>query len=400
MLTCFAPSHLSPGEVLLGDLNRAGFSITEDHESSDAIIINTCAFVEDAKSESLEAIVEAASLNADGRDRQIIVTGCLAQRYGDSLAADLPEADLILGFQNYGQLADNLAERMGMPSSSSGASTSTATAVAAKGPSSRVQVGEATVPFRPEWDRVRLTPRHTAYLRVAEGCNHACTFCAIPGFRGKFRSKPWGQVLEEAQRLVDSGVVELNLIAEDTNQYGQDRRDGKGLAELLHQLSELEGLKWIRILYAYPSYFTEELIDEIATNPKVGGGRVAAGGATGQVGAAVQAPATSRTQDERKEGRGQGGRRCMVRLRMMWIGEQGWMEGCREDWMKGRLVGGQRKFIEGPGVRVHGKSGIVDRGGKVPGLSRWTGSSMQEQMRNLCSCLMQGLVVWWGSDGA
>jgi ribosomal protein S12 methylthiotransferase len=266
--------------VLLGDLNRAGFSITEDHESSDAIIINTCAFVEDAKSESLEAIVEAASLNADGRNRKIVVTGCLAQRYGDSLATDLPEADLILGFQNYGQLAANLAERMDMPSTStstsssataSPSSSSAAAAETAHAPSPRVQVGEATVPFRPEWDRVRLTPRHTAYLRVAEGCNHACTFCAIPGFRGKFRSKPWGQVLEEAQRLVESGVVELNLIAEDTNQYGQDRRDGKGLAELLSSLSELEGLRWIRILYAYPSYFTEELIDEIANNPKVSG---------------------------------------------------------------------------------------------------------------------------------
>jgi ribosomal protein S12 methylthiotransferase len=133
----------------------------------------------------------------------------------------------------------------------------------------RVQVGAATVPFRPEWDRYRLTPKHTAYLRVAEGCNHACTFCAIPGFRGKFRSKPWAALLEEAKYLVESGVVELNLIAEDTNQYGQDRRDGKGLAQLMHELGKLEGLRWMRILYAYPSYFTDDLIDEIATNPKV-----------------------------------------------------------------------------------------------------------------------------------
>lgn len=125
------------------------------------------------------------------------------------------------------------------------------------------------MPFRAEWDRVRLTPQHTAYLRVAEGCNHACTFCSIPGFRGKFRSKPWAPLLDEAARLVADGAVELNLIAEDTNQWGQDRRDGRNLATLLRELSALPGLRWIRLLYCYPSYFNDELIEEIATNPKV-----------------------------------------------------------------------------------------------------------------------------------
>ncbi|KAF6251091.1 hypothetical protein COO60DRAFT_1563392 [Scenedesmus sp. NREL 46B-D3] len=253
---------LCAGEVLLGDLARAGFEITAEHEDADAIVVNTCAFVEDAKAESLEAIVEAAGLNADGKRRQVVVTGCLAQRYGPALASDLPEADLVLGFQAYGGLPGALAQRLGVPTSSSSDAGSSSN-------SSRVQVGDATVPFRPEWDRHRLTPRHTAYLRVAEGCNHACTFCAIPGFRGKFRSKAWGAVLEEAERLVASGVVELNLIAEDTNQYGQDRRDGRGLAQLLRELSALSGLRWLRILYAYPSYFDDELVAEIANNPKV-----------------------------------------------------------------------------------------------------------------------------------
>jgi len=125
------------------------------------------------------------------------------------------------------------------------------------------------VPFRQEGGRYRLTPKHTAYLRVAEGCDHKCTFCAIPSFRGKFRSKAWSQLLEEAQWLVKDGVKEINLIAEDTNQYGIDRKDGKGLAELLRELNDIEGLEWIRILYAYPSYFSEELIDAIAELPKV-----------------------------------------------------------------------------------------------------------------------------------
>jgi tRNA A37 methylthiotransferase MiaB len=349
---------------MLGDLARAGFTITEDHEDADVIIVNTCAFVEDAKSESLEAIVEAASLNEDGKQRKVVVTGCLAQRYGQSLSADLPEADLVVGFQNYGQLGAAVAHQLGvdLPEGYTGSASSSHEEAAAEGgegassssssvlttgpvpstsSSSRVQVGDATVPFRPEWDRVRLTPRHTAYLRVAEGCNHACTFCAIPGFRGKFRSKPFGQVVEEAKRLVAEGVVELNLIAEDSNQYGQDRcgghgqlhasgscwtsrrfigwcsrwthvalasncsssgvhqhlsdtmhypdsfpppppsqthphapscrRDGKGLAQLLRELGAIPGLAWIRILYAYPSYFTPDLVAEIATNPKVGG---------------------------------------------------------------------------------------------------------------------------------
>lgn len=259
MVSLGCPKNVVDGEVLLGDLYRAGFTVVEEHEDSDAIIVNTCGFVEDAKTESLEAVMAAAALNEDGKQRKVIVTGCLAQRYSEQLAKDLPEADLVVGFQEYGNLSNALRHTMGMGEVS-------ADEYAQR---SRVQVGEATVAFRPEWDRFRLTPKHTAYLRVAEGCNHACTFCAIPGFRGKFRSKPWQALLDEAKHLVESGVVELNLIAEDTNQYGQDRKDGKGLAQLMHELGKLPGLKWMRILYAYPSYFTEDLIDEIANNPKV-----------------------------------------------------------------------------------------------------------------------------------
>jgi ribosomal protein S12 methylthiotransferase len=163
-----------------------------------------------------------------------------------------------MGFQEYPKLSSELHAALG--------------AQAPRAPTAtRVLVGSATVPFRPEWDRHALTPRHTAYLRVAEGCDHKCTFCAIPSFRGKFRSKPWDAVLDEAQRLAASGVRELNLIAEDTNQYGQDfpKSDGRGLAQLLAALAAIPGIEWIRILYAYPSYFTEDLIDAIATIPQV-----------------------------------------------------------------------------------------------------------------------------------
>ncbi|KAK9817913.1 hypothetical protein WJX72_004265 [[Myrmecia] bisecta] len=169
------PKNLVDGEVLLGDLHRSGFEITRDHDDADAIVINTCSFVEDAKTESLEAIMEAARYKTEGKAKRIVVTGCLAQRYSEELADQLPEADLVMGFQNYGSLPSSLHSMLGTQPSASEPSTS--------GSPQRVQVGEATVPFRPEWDRHRLTPRHTAYLRVAEGCNHACTFCAIPGFR-------------------------------------------------------------------------------------------------------------------------------------------------------------------------------------------------------------------------
>mmetsp|Transcript_4375 Transcript_4375/g.10937 ORF Transcript_4375/g.10937 Transcript_4375/m.10937 type:complete len:524 (-) Transcript_4375:230-1801(-) len=260
MVSLGCPKNTVDGEVMLGDLYRQGFTITGETEEADAIVVNTCGFVEDAKNESIEAILAASGMKADGTVKKVIVTGCLAQRYSEQLAEQLPEADLVVGFEQYGGLPSAIRSSLGMEGTVD---------LEQYAQRSRVQVGSATVPFRPEFDRFRLTPAHTAYLRVAEGCDHACTFCAIPGFRGKFRSKPYEAVLAEAESLVASGVKELNLIAEDTNQYGMDTPGGHRLAELLADLAKLEGLAWIRILYAYPSYFTESLIDEIANNPKV-----------------------------------------------------------------------------------------------------------------------------------
>lgn len=194
---------------MLADMQRSGFNLTDNHEEADAVIINTCAFVEDAQSESLEAILQAAKLKADNEDKKLIITGCMAQRYADDLAEQLPEIDAVVGFESYAALPDHTHKLF------SGHEATTA--------SERVLVGSATPPFRSEVDRIRMTQAHTAYIRVAEGCDHACTFCAIPGFRGKFRSKAWDSVLEEARALVESGVKEINLIAEDTNQYGMDK---------------------------------------------------------------------------------------------------------------------------------------------------------------------------------
>jgi ribosomal protein S12 methylthiotransferase len=242
--------NTTDAEVFLGDLARQGINVLTDfddnEEESDVAIINTCAFVEDAKNESISAILEAAR----GGAKKVVVTGCLAQRYADELADLLPEATAIVGFEHYADLGDKIR------------------AIAGGTPTSRVQVGMATVPFRPEYDRVRLTGKHYTYLRVAEGCNHACTFCSIPGFRGKFRSKPWDSVVEEIEHLAATGVRELNLIAEDTNQYGMDfdKSEPRRLSDLLRYIdSSVPQIEWVRLLYCYPSYFTEDLIDAIAS---------------------------------------------------------------------------------------------------------------------------------------
>lgn len=163
MEVCFA------GEVMLASMKSEGFEITEDHEQSDAVIVNTCSFVADAKSESLEAILDAASLCKDRPQKQLIVTGCMAQRYADDLAIELPEVDAFIGFEGYGEAPKYIQELFNAPR--------------AEGEAPRVLVGSASVPFRSETERVRLTPPHSAYIRVAEGCDHGCSFCAIPGFR-------------------------------------------------------------------------------------------------------------------------------------------------------------------------------------------------------------------------
>eukprot|EP00899_Mesostigma_viride_P006945 jgi/Mesvir1/16251/Mv08500-RA.2 len=292
---------------MLGDLRIQGYNIVEDYAAADVIIINTCAFVEDAKRESIDAILDAArykssnrgATSAGGVARGLFVTGCLAQRYAAELAAELPEIDAVVGFESYGQIANEIGRVLSAPKpptgedaqgpdtsgkkgakgfgeASGGKNKKRAAAVAAavaapKESSARVLVGSPDVPFRSETERVRLTPRHVAYLRVAEGCDHSCTFCSIPSFRGKFRSKPFESVVAEARLLVASGARELCLIAEDTNQWGSDFGDSepRRLSHLLHALAEIPSLRWIRLLYCYPSYFTDELVDAVASIDKV-----------------------------------------------------------------------------------------------------------------------------------
>lgn len=196
---------------MLADMQKSGFQVTDNHDEADAVIINTCAFVEDAQSESLEAILQGARLKADSENKKLIITGCMAQRYADDLAEQLPEIDAVVGFESYAALPAHTHKLLSAQEPNSASAPD------------KVLVGSATPPFRSEVDRIRMTKAHTAYIRVAEGCDHACSFCAIPGFRGKFRSKAWDSILEEARSLVTAGAKEINLIAEDTNQYGMDK---------------------------------------------------------------------------------------------------------------------------------------------------------------------------------
>lgn len=247
------PKNVTDAEVLLGDLSNHGIQITKSPESSDIIVVNTCAFVEEAKRESIDAILQATRHKHNGHTKGVVVTGCLAQRYADILADELPEIDAVVGFEHYNQLAKRVNDIVNGHQSVE---------------DNRVAVGKADVPFRPEHRRVRLGPTHSVYVRLAEGCSHSCTFCAIPGqFRGQFRSKKWDDLTEEIQILTRNGAKELTLIAEDTNQYGMDfgHNDSRRLSHLLHFIADqVHNVEWVRLLYCYPSYFSEQLIQAIA----------------------------------------------------------------------------------------------------------------------------------------
>ncbi len=248
MVSLGCPKNLVDSEVMLGDLAQGAFPITGDPGQAEVVIVNTCSFIEAARAESLDAIKQIAALKADGGLRGLVVTGCMAQRYGDELRRQVPEIDAIVGMSNYAKLRDTVAE------------------LSARAPKTHVD-GRCERP-KDEGVRLRLTARHTAYLRLSEGCDNPCTFCAIPGFRGSFRSKEPEQVLAEARQLCADGALELNLISQDLTSYGKDL-EGWDLARLLRALEEVEGLRWIRLLYAYPAFVTDALLDELARNPKV-----------------------------------------------------------------------------------------------------------------------------------
>ncbi len=240
--------NLVNSEQMLCLLADAGYTLVPDPDGADAVIINTCGFIDAAKSEAIDNILEMAQLKAEGRLKKIIVAGCLSERYREEIRTELPEVDALVGVGSFAEIVAVLGETLaGVPAD---------------------RFGDVNAPVD-EIGRYLTTGPGWAYLRIAEGCDNRCAYCAIPAIRGRFRSRPLENVLAEASDLVAAGCRELIVIAQDITRYGTDLYGRRTLARLCRGLSELEGLEWIRLHYLYPEEIDDELIREIADNPKV-----------------------------------------------------------------------------------------------------------------------------------
>mgnify|MGYP002869128718 CR=1 FL=1 len=248
MISLGCAKNLVNSEQMLYLMSEAGYELTPDPEGADLVIINTCGFIDSAKSEAIDNILEMAELKKAGRLKGIIVTGCLAQRYQDSILEELPEIDAVLGVGSFSEIVQ------------------AADAVMRKAAYRSFASKNAPVDEIP---RVVSTGPSWAYLRIAEGCDNCCAFCAIPQIRGRYRSRPMEAVVEEARELASHGVKELIVIAQDITRYGTDLYKQRSLATLCRKLSEIDGIEWIRLHYLYPDQFDEELIGEIASNDKI-----------------------------------------------------------------------------------------------------------------------------------
>ncbi len=241
--------NLVDTEMMLGILREHGIELTPEPAEADILIVNTCAFIESAKEESITTILNMAEYKESGRCRSLIVAGCLGQRYGQELLDDMPEADAIIGTGAWNRIMEAVEESL-------------------KG--HRVVIaGEDKLLYDEHTPRSTTTPAYTAYVKIAEGCNNRCAFCAIPYIRGAYRSRPIEDIRDEVANLAARGVKEIILIAQDTTEYGRDLYGEPQLAKLLRTLCTVEGVHWIRTLYSYPTYFSDELIETIASEPKL-----------------------------------------------------------------------------------------------------------------------------------
>lgn len=248
MISLGCPKNQVDGEVLLAKLADAGFKIVNTIEDSDIMIVNTCGFIEAAKTEAIETILEVAEYKNAGIISAIVVTGCLAERYKDDVLSELPEVDAVVGIGANSDIVKVCQKAL------CGIST-------ANFPN------KCYLPLNEK--RMLSTPPHWAYLKIAEGCDNRCAFCAIPGIRGKFRSRPMDEVIDEAKTLASKGIKEVILIAQDTTKYGQDIYGEYKLAALLKELVKIDGIEWIRLYYCYPQRITDELIEVIRDNEKI-----------------------------------------------------------------------------------------------------------------------------------
>jgi len=248
------PKNQLDTEVMLHEVATAGYEITPEETEADVVIINTCGFIESAKKEAIENILDIAWLKKNHHLRAIVVTGCLAERYRESILEEFPEVDAVLGVGSIHHIVEAIEA---------------VTVKKKKGSHRKYTSFEDKNEVRLGGDRILTTPEYTAYLKIAEGCDNRCAYCAIPAIRGKFRSRPIEDLVAEAKQLEALGVRELNIVAQDTTRYGLDLYGEYRLAELLRRISEETEIPWIRILYCYPDKVTDELIAEMRDNPKI-----------------------------------------------------------------------------------------------------------------------------------
>ena len=246
------PKNLVDSEVMMGQLKDAGYEITANAEDADTVVVNTCGFIETAKEESIEAILEATQLKESGKAKRVVVAGCLVERYRDDLIGELPEVDAFIGTSEVDRIleaADETTDFKALPLAPIGNKT-------------------ATYLYDEYTPRLRATESHTAFIKIAEGCDRPCAFCSIPAMRGSFRSRRFGSIMQEAKQLADQGVKEVVLIAQDSSRYGEDLGDIDGLAILVDELCKIDKLEWVRVMYTYPTHISDGFLKAIANNPK------------------------------------------------------------------------------------------------------------------------------------
>jgi ribosomal protein S12 methylthiotransferase len=249
VVTLGCEKNVVDSEIMTGLIHQRGYTLVDEQDLATVIIVNTCGFIDSAKEESINTILDLAELKNTARLKALIVSGCLTQRYKQELMNEMPEIDGIVGTGDFDKITDIIEE-----------------ALHGKKP---VLVGNPVFNYEQILPRKVSTPRYTAFVKIAEGCDHACTFCSIPLMRGSFRSRSIESILTEVQQLASQGVKEISLIAQDSTNYGTDIYEQLMLPTLLNKISELEGIQWIRLHYAYPGLFTDELIDTFANNPKI-----------------------------------------------------------------------------------------------------------------------------------
>jgi len=246
------PKNLVDSEVMMGQLKQKGYEITADAAEADTVVVNTCGFIESAKQESIETILEAARLKTDGKATRLIVAGCLVERYRNELKAEIPEVDAFIGTSQINDIlavCDPRTNPRSLP-------------VVPLGNQSATYLYDESTP------RVLATPSHYAFIKIAEGCDRPCAFCFIPQMRGHFRSRRFGSIVAEAHQLAEEGVKELILVAQDSSRYGEDLDKQDALAHLLRELSRTDGIKWVRVMYTYPTHISDGFLDVLAEEPK------------------------------------------------------------------------------------------------------------------------------------